>query len=213
MAPDASPLIYQAHVWIRQISPMIWRQRWVRSDSTLADLHDTIQIAFGWTDVHLHRFRLRGKDYGIPLAYGPWYSTDAREVTLEEFSFRHNERFLDEYDFGALWQHEVRMEQRLPVVTGRLYPMCIGGRHSGPPEDCGDPWAFMVRRDAVFWEAEELLDELIEGADAGDRDAVEDSLARVCSMRPWLSLERFDRREINRRLTHYALGEEGWSWT
>jgi len=39
--------IYQLHVWIRQISPMIWRRLLVRSDSSIADLHYTLQIAFG----------------------------------------------------------------------------------------------------------------------------------------------------------------------
>ncbi len=37
-------------------------------------LSKLIQLTFGWTDVHLHRFRLRGKDYGIHRDYGPWYS-------------------------------------------------------------------------------------------------------------------------------------------
>jgi hypothetical protein len=31
--------IYQFHVWIRQISPMIWRRLLVRGDSSVADLH------------------------------------------------------------------------------------------------------------------------------------------------------------------------------
>jgi hypothetical protein len=50
MVPDPSPEIYQVHVWIRQISPMIWRRLLVHADNTLADLHYAIQIAFGWTD-------------------------------------------------------------------------------------------------------------------------------------------------------------------
>src|SRR3954447_6696951 len=57
MADETIPEIDLLHVWIRQISPMIWRRLLVRSDSALAALHDTIQIAFGWTDSHLHRFR------------------------------------------------------------------------------------------------------------------------------------------------------------
>ena len=62
MADETTPEIYRLHVWIRQISPMIWRRLLVRSDSTLAALHDTIQIAFGWTDSHLHRFRIHSRD-------------------------------------------------------------------------------------------------------------------------------------------------------
>jgi Stage II sporulation protein E (SpoIIE)/Plasmid pRiA4b ORF-3-like protein len=41
---------YRIHVWIRQISPMIWRRLLVGSDSSIADLHHTLQIAFGWSD-------------------------------------------------------------------------------------------------------------------------------------------------------------------
>jgi hypothetical protein len=35
------------------------------SVSTLADLHAVLQIGFDWTDFHLHRFRIRKKDYAV----------------------------------------------------------------------------------------------------------------------------------------------------
>jgi Plasmid pRiA4b ORF-3-like protein len=37
-------------VWLCEISPRIWRRLLVRSDSTSADLHHTLQIAMGWDD-------------------------------------------------------------------------------------------------------------------------------------------------------------------
>jgi hypothetical protein len=55
---------YRIHVWIRQISPRIWRRLLVGSDSSIADLHHTLQIAFGWvglSDSHLHRFHIHGR--------------------------------------------------------------------------------------------------------------------------------------------------------
>jgi hypothetical protein len=39
ITPDPNPEIYQMHVWIRQIGPMIWRRLRGHSDSTLTDLH------------------------------------------------------------------------------------------------------------------------------------------------------------------------------
>jgi hypothetical protein len=57
--------VYQLRIWIRKISPQIWRRLLVRSDSTIAQLHDTLQIAFGWADEHLHQFLIRGKPYGV----------------------------------------------------------------------------------------------------------------------------------------------------
>jgi hypothetical protein len=35
----------------------------VRSDSSIATLHDLLQIAFDWSDFHLHRFVIRGQEY------------------------------------------------------------------------------------------------------------------------------------------------------
>ena len=56
------PEIYQFQGWLRGVSPMIWRRLLVRSDQTIADLHQALQITFGWDDSHLNRFRIRGKD-------------------------------------------------------------------------------------------------------------------------------------------------------
>ena len=111
MDEERGPAAYRIHVWIRHINPMISRRLIARSESTLADLHYFIQMAFAWTDYHLHRFRIRGKEYGIPRLGGPWYSRDARDVRLIDFRFRVNERFLYEYDFTDGWEHQVRIEQ------------------------------------------------------------------------------------------------------
>ena len=47
---DQSVQVYQLRIWIRKISPQIWRRLLVRSDSTIAELHDILQIAFGWSN-------------------------------------------------------------------------------------------------------------------------------------------------------------------
>ena len=54
MSNSEQLVIYQLHIFILGISPMIWRRVQVRSDSTIADLHYIIQIAMGWTDSHEH---------------------------------------------------------------------------------------------------------------------------------------------------------------
>jgi hypothetical protein len=40
------PPIYKLHIWIRQISPMMWRRILVHSEYSIAQLHDVIRIAF-----------------------------------------------------------------------------------------------------------------------------------------------------------------------
>src|ERR1035437_5375972 len=118
--------VYRLHVWIRQISPMIWRRLLVRSDSTIADLHYTLQIAFGWSDEHLNRFHIHGQDYGVYHDGGVSFSTNPHQVRLRDFPLRINERFSYEYDFGDCWQHEVRVE-----AIARLMIASIGSVSGG----------------------------------------------------------------------------------
>lgn len=88
--------VYQLRIWIREISPQIWRRLLVRSDSTIAQLHDTLQIAFGWTDEHLHRFLIRGKPYGIWKPGGISFCDHPHQVRLRDFHFRCKERWIME---------------------------------------------------------------------------------------------------------------------
>ncbi len=203
---------YQLHVWLREISPMIWRRLLVQADCTIASLHDTLQIAFGWMDFHLHRFRIHGKDYGITRAGGILFSDDARKVRLADFQFRPNDRFLYIYDLGDNWEHEIRVERLATMDPRRTYPVCIGGHRAGPPEDCGGPWAFQEGRDVAPSRVRELLGQIVECAHEQNAAGFEDRLEEVRGFQEWLTLERFDRREVNRRLRQHARGDEDWRW-
>ncbi|HEX8811038.1 MAG TPA: plasmid pRiA4b ORF-3 family protein [Terracidiphilus sp.] len=210
MDEKPGPAAYRIHVWIRHINPMIWRRLLVPSESTLADLHYAIQIAFAWTDYHLHRFRIRGKEYGIPRLGGPWYSRNARDMRLIDFHFRVNERFLYEYDFTDSWEHQVRIEQFVPPEQRQPYSVCVGGGRAAPPEDCGGPAAFQQRRDATPWQACELVNQIAECVDKLDVTALRDRIDEIATMKEWLLLDKFDRREVNRRLRQYAAGDDEW---
>jgi hypothetical protein len=151
--------IYQFHVLLRGINPPVWRRLLIRSDNNIADLHYAIQIAFHWSDFHLHRFLIHGKEYGIGRAGCTGFSTNARQTFLADFHFRDHERFLYEYDFGDLWQHQVRFETSRPVETKKRYPVCIGGGRAAPPEDCGGPEEYMelMDRHLLNWPYDEVL--------------------------------------------------------
>jgi len=53
-SPPAGPFVFQLRVVLRGVSPLIWRRLLVRSDSSIADLHATLQFALGWSDQHLN---------------------------------------------------------------------------------------------------------------------------------------------------------------
>ena len=212
MTTEPGAEVYRLHVWIRQISPMIWRRLLVRSDSTIADLHYTLQIAFGWSDAHLNRFHIHGQDYGVYHDGGISFSNNPNQVKLSDFRFRINEHFLYEYDFGDCWQHEVRVEARLALETKRTYPGCIGGQRRTPPEDCGGPLAFMAQRDTVASRADDLIEDIRDDLEANDIEAIRDRFEDIDELREWLSLDDFDRRAVNRRLKQYAANDEAWMW-
>jgi Plasmid pRiA4b ORF-3-like protein len=94
--------VYQFKVALRGISPMIWRRLLLRSDHSIADLHYAIQIVMGWSDAHLNRFHIHGKDYGVVHEGGLTFSDDPEGVRLAQLRFRLRERFLYEYDFYDL---------------------------------------------------------------------------------------------------------------
>jgi hypothetical protein len=201
--PPSGPFVYQLRLVLRGISPLIWRRILVRSDSTIADLHATLQLGLGWSDDHLHRFVAHGRQYGISYAGGLSFRDDPHEVLLADLGLRAGERFLYEYDFTDGWRHDVRVEAILPLETARPYPVCTGGRRAVPPEDCGGPWGFMElqQHHAPFRLAERLV-EIIEAVGNGSDD-VDDLRDELQELRVWIELDRFDRRAANQRLAEH----------
>ena len=138
--------VYQLRVYLRKISPMIWRRLWVRSDSTMADLHHSLQIVMNWADSHLHHFLIRGKRYGVERSGAFGFMDDAFQVRLDRFDFRPKEKFSYTYNYYDEWQLEIRLEARRPLEVKKSYPVCMAGKRAAPPEDCGGPWQFMALR-------------------------------------------------------------------
>src|SRR5882724_1618069 len=83
--------ILQLRAVLRGISPLIWRRLLVPSDTSIALLHDVLQAAFGWEDMHLHRFEIRGREYGLSREGGIFFETDARKVRIGDLKLRRME--------------------------------------------------------------------------------------------------------------------------
>lgn len=82
---------------------MIWRRWLICGDSTITDLHYIVQIDMGWSDDHLHQFRIHGKRYGIGRMGGIVFSDKPDAVRLEALGLRINECFFLPF-FSACWQ-------------------------------------------------------------------------------------------------------------
>jgi hypothetical protein len=125
---------------------MIWRRLLIRDDTTITDLHYILQITMGWSDDHLHQFRIHGKRCGVARIGGIWFSEDPDSVRLMDLGLRVNERFVYENGFTDDWRHQIRVENILDYDPHKDYPLCISGKRACPPEDCGGPWRFMALR-------------------------------------------------------------------
>ena len=119
--------VLQLRAVLRSISPLIWRRLLVRGDTSVARLHQFLQVAFGWQDMHLHRFEIRGREYGVNQEGGVAFDTDAHKALIGQLELRRLERFTYEYDFGDGWMHDLRIEATLPLDPKRVYPVCIAG--------------------------------------------------------------------------------------
>lgn len=204
MTDSAVPIIYQLKISLVGISPMIWRRLRINGDSSIVDLHYIIQIAMGWSDYHLNRFTIHGKDYGLWHPGGISFSDDPDSVRLADFQLREREKFSYEYDFTDRWVHQLRVEEIHYSAAPLTAPICIAGKRSAPPEDCGGALAYLSKRQHYsYGHGIGIL------ADIQDRgpEAVSENIDEMQHLIQWLSLEKFDRAAVNHRLERYAAGD------
>ncbi|WP_092577459.1 plasmid pRiA4b ORF-3 family protein [Rhizobium lusitanum] len=146
--------VLQFRIWLKGVSPMVWRRVQVASTMTLREFHGVLQVVMGWEGIHLYQFIIH------TARYGSW-ETGARSsaMSLGELKLRKGIRFLYEYDLNIPWEHEIRLEERQSVKPGAHYPACAGGDGDCPTEECGGPEALMWRQDNAF--GYETMDDLV----------------------------------------------------
>ncbi|MBO0856966.1 MAG: plasmid pRiA4b ORF-3 family protein [Chloracidobacterium sp.] len=152
--------IFQLKITLKRSKPPIWRRVQVRSDITFTQLHDVIQTAMGWADMHLHQFIVYKKRYGRADLKGPVVSDEDKSPLWKLVGLRNS--LVYEYDFGDCWDHKIVVEKILSAEEGVLYPRCISGQRACPPEDIGGIWGYekmlLAINDPSHPEHREMLD-------------------------------------------------------
>jgi len=128
-------------VRLNEIRPVITRRFLLSKTATFRDLHEAIQDAFGWRNVHGWLFYENALK--PPLAGPPNEEDfvqprpDARKVKVASF-FREDGpakcRYV--YDFGEEWEHEVRYAGIVRKAE-KFRRQLVTGARACPPEDCG----------------------------------------------------------------------------
>jgi hypothetical protein len=162
---DAS--FYRLRVTLDGVSPPIWREVVVRSGMTLGQLHQVLQAVMGWTDSHLHVFRV-GKvaladlraELDVPVR-------DEHAATIDEIvRIKTKKPVIYEYDFGDGWVHEIEVEpcQEEANLAKRktTAAYCVAGARACPPEDCGGIFGYEDLVDAIADPEHPRREELLE---------------------------------------------------
>ncbi len=132
--------VYQLKVTLDGIRPPIWRRIQVRGDISLFKLHKILQDAMGWYNSHLHQFVISGEAYSVISREADMLGDDfidEKKIVLNRVIPEEKFRFTYEYDFGDGWGHTILVEKILAPKEGLEYPVCLKGKRSAPPEDCG----------------------------------------------------------------------------
>jgi hypothetical protein len=138
--PGPASSICELKITLRRIEPPIWRQVRVPSSVSLYAVHAVIQAAFGWTDSHLHEFRIGDAVYAEDNEYEEREVLDEYQTTLGsalDAAGPRNREFLYIYDLGDYWEHEVSVEIDTHSDASMRHAQCIAGERRCPPEDCG----------------------------------------------------------------------------
>jgi hypothetical protein len=157
--------LYQFKITLKDIAPPIRRRIQVR-DCTLDKLHEHIQTAIGWTNSHLHSFKINDKEYGDQDLLDDEFADEFEDSTSTKISdilprSSKRLRFEYEYDFGDSWHHEVVFEGCLRAERGGRYPLCVEGSRACPPEDVGGTWGYQEYLEAMADPDHERHDEFV----------------------------------------------------
>jgi hypothetical protein len=174
--------ILQLKISLLGIEPEIYRVVHLPDTTKLRNLHKVIQNVMEWGDYHLYEFVRDRQRFGPKSKdFNPPEMLNDNSVVVNDLLQKKRQKLQYIYDFGDEWVHEIRLQNILPTEDGVHYPVCIDGKHAGPPEDSGGPAGYC-----------DLL-EALDPAHRGHEEALD-----------WLGDDYdpvyFDLDEVNRRL-------------
>ncbi|HEU0042600.1 MAG TPA: plasmid pRiA4b ORF-3 family protein, partial [Jiangellaceae bacterium] len=190
---------YRIRADLQDADPPIWRLLELRSDLFLNEVHDIIQVAFGWTDSHLHGFASGGGFFDRDAdRYLCPFDVDEGEVGVPEQQVRLDEVLVSVgdhlgyvYDYGDNWMLTIVLEAVLPSGPDGLSAMCIDGSGAGPPDDSG----------GVFWHQQTFV-----AASDPDHPYHDDAVERLAWFGDGFDPEAFDASAVNADLAGRARG-------
>nr|WP_106781103.1 plasmid pRiA4b ORF-3 family protein [Lysinibacillus timonensis] len=155
-------------VTLRLENIKVFRRLIVPFNLTFSQLHNVIQIAFGWQDYHLHEFYIFDNKQSNQTFHHnhPAYNREGSKPLVnlvcdeESFSYGNNDipmkmdttvklseymsaKITYIYDFGDNWIHDIEIERVIDDYQVN-FPTCIECEGNTPPEDVGGEIGYEV---------------------------------------------------------------------
>lgn len=170
-------------------SPQVWRKLSLPGRYTLGDLHQMLQVLFGWQNCHMHEFRIGGRRFTDPRTLDFEFQDDLfdHNVGLER-SLKGESSFRYFYDFGDGWKISAKVLEVLDLE--RAVPECLDGALAGPPENCGGIPGFENLREVLKNPRHPDFEEMLEWTPPGydpdhfDKEALNSQLAEKFADQP-----------------------------
>ena len=134
---------YTLRIELRQSEPLIWREIEVPSSICLVSLAQTILLAMGWDEDHMHLFAAEKKgqyatsqnELSEPLYPGV---KDGSRYGISHLLQKEGDSIGFEYDYGDSWYHEVTLIAKTDYAKDEAKEVVLtGGANACPPDDCG----------------------------------------------------------------------------
>src|SRR5260370_8578614 len=108
----------------------MWRGGGLPFTATLGDLHDAMQVVFGWDGDHLHVLQAGKEQYSDPFVN--------LDETGDELAVRVRDglapggKISYTYALRACREHEITLEKVMPRDPGQDYPVPVGYKGDSP---------------------------------------------------------------------------------
>lgn len=151
---DADKKTLLLKIQLRDIkNPPLWREVKVPADYDFLQLHDIIQLLFGWEHSHLWQFEKKPYGHGAVISEplpepSPWDdgpSDIAGETPITAFLQKKGDKFVYVYDFGDDWIHDITV---VDVLDEKIdSPVCTKFKGDNAIEDVGGTYGLQMYRD------------------------------------------------------------------
>ena len=121
--------------------PPVWRRVVVPENMSFGNLHEVIQMVFGWYDMHLHVFEAPNRAYDIVAdtedSFNDYYFMEDKIPVIAVAQYEKWIRYT--YDFGDDWRHKITFEKSIDDYAYD-YPTLIKVKGANFDEDSGGVW-------------------------------------------------------------------------